>query len=53
MKGPLGTMTQLFITVGIFVSFIFGLAFPKAPSTDFDPAHETPDWEEYGNSKLV
>lgn len=45
LKGPLGTMTQLFITVGIMVSFFFGLAIPDAPTNPQEYADYTNSWK--------
>jgi len=33
IKGPLGVMTQLFVTVGIMISFLIGLVIPQSPVT--------------------
>jgi len=33
LKGPLGVMTQLFVTVGIMISFLLGLVIPASPVT--------------------
>lgn len=57
LKGPVGVMTQLFITVGIMVSFLFGLALPPTPEhgvpeTEFD-VNNDPDWLAFRNDPMI
>jgi hypothetical protein len=51
-------MTQLFITVGIMVSFLFGLAIPAAPEViDWDINSKHPEnyaaWMKFANDPMV
>jgi Sugar (and other) transporter len=50
LKGPAGVMTQLFITVGIMVPFIFGLAIPEAPKNN---TRDGEAWIEYAKDPYV